>query len=182
MKWIGVFCGSLTGNNPAWLKKTFELGEMFADQDLGVVYGGGNCGLMNEIAQGVLSKQGQVIGVLPEILKEKEKAKIGLSELHYTHTLFQRKEQMIDKSDAFVILPGGFGTLDEFYEVLVLRQVGHIQSPVYVMNWDGYYTGLLQWMEQQKVHGLLQMSGNPFSSFEHSEDLIETIRRDLGIE
>src|SRR5262245_30052974 len=114
---ICIFCGSKTGNDPAYARAARQFGRSLAHRGLGLVYGGGNIGLMGVLADSVLAAGGEVIGVIPQMLKELELAHAGLTELHVVGSMHARKALMADKSAAFVALPGGYGTADEFFEI-----------------------------------------------------------------
>ena len=144
MKAICVFCGSATGKNSKYIETARKLGRHLAELNIKLVYGAGNIGLMGQIADACLGAGGQVLGVIPDFLKDKEVCHTGLTELIVTATMHQRKEIMEKRSDAFIVLPGGFGTLDEFFEILTWRQLGLHNKPIAIFNPDGYYNHLLQ--------------------------------------
>ena len=121
---ICVFCGSSEGNDQKIVDMAFYLGKLLAQQDITLVYGAAKIGIMNQVAQGVLQHKGRVIGVIPEFLKKKEVVHLGLSELITTTNMHQRKMKMHDLSDGFIALPGGFGTLEELFEIITWGQLG----------------------------------------------------------
>ena len=155
MKRIGVFCGSSLGANPAFADTARALGGLLARRGLGLVYGGGNVGLMGVLADAVLAGGGEVIGVIPRSLLEREVAHLGLTALHVVESMDQRKLAMIREAQAFVTLPGGYGTLDEFLEVLTLAQLGYHHCPSGLLNVDGYYDPLLAQFRAAQAQGLL---------------------------
>lgn len=143
MKRICVFCGSNYGASPAYAEAARQVGETLARRGIGLVYGGGKVGLMGEMANAVLSFGGEVIGVIPEALFAKEVGHLGLTKLNVVGSMHDRKGMMADLSDAFITLPGGFGTMEEFFEVLTWAQLGLHQKPCGLLNVDGYYDQLL---------------------------------------
>lgn len=147
MKRICVFCGSSLGSKPEYRACAEELGVELSRRSVGLVYGGGNVGLMGAIADAVLKAGGEVIGVIPEHLMSREIGHKGLTELHVVHSMHERKALMADLSDAFVALPGGFGTLEEFCEVLTWSQLGLHTKPCGIVNVQGYFTPLLAMLD-----------------------------------
>jgi len=140
---VCVFCGSSRGTRASYRDAAAETGRLLASRGIGLVYGGGNIGLMGVVADATLAGGGQVIGVIPEHLVQKEVAHRGLTELRTVPSMHERKALMADLADAFVALPGGYGTLDEFCEILTWSQLGLHEKPSGVLNVDGYYDGLL---------------------------------------
>ncbi|KJH69494.1 LOG family protein [Aliterella atlantica] len=143
MKSVCVFCGSSMGLKPTYQLAAQAMGKVLAQQGIELVYGGGNVGLMGEIADAVLAAGGKVTGVMPKSLVAKEIAHTGLTKLHIVKSMHERKALMSDLSDAFVALPGGYGTLDEFCEMLTWTQLGLQQKPCGLLNVDGYYDNLI---------------------------------------
>ncbi len=144
MQRICVFCGSNYGARPAYAEAARTMGQILAERGIGLVYGGGRVGLMGEIADAVLRAGGEAIGIIPESLFAKEVGHRGLSKLHVVGSMHERKAMMADLSDAFVTLPGGFGTMEEFFEVLTWGQLGLHRKPCGLLNIDGYYDTLLR--------------------------------------
>ena len=142
MKRITVFCGSNFGTDEIYEKQAFRLGEILAQRHIGLVYGGANVGLMNAVAEGSLSKGGEVTGVLPVFIKDKGIAHKNLTELILVNTLHERKTKMNELSDGVIALPGGFGTLEEFFETLTWGQLGLHRKPVGLLNINGFYDSL----------------------------------------
>jgi uncharacterized protein (TIGR00730 family) len=140
---ICVFCGSSPGSRPEYRAVTEELGAELVRRNIGLVYGGGNVGLMGVLADAVLKAGGEAVGVIPEGLMAREVGHNGLTKLHVVHSMHERKALMADLSDAFIALPGGFGTLDEFCEMVTWAQLGLHAKPCGVMNVLGYYSPLL---------------------------------------
>jgi uncharacterized protein (TIGR00730 family) len=140
---VCVFCGSSPGVRPAYLAAARELGEELAARGIGLVYGGASVGLMGGVADAVLAGGGEAIGVIPGRLVDRELAHAGLTELHVVETMHERKALMARLSDAFVVLPGGAGTLDEFFEALTWRQLGLHSKPLALLDVDGFFEPLL---------------------------------------
>jgi uncharacterized protein (TIGR00730 family) len=155
-KRICVFCGSNTGVRPAYADAAASVGRALAENGIGLVYGGGNIGLMGVLADAALGAGGDVVGVIPRALKEKEVAHLGLTELHVVGSMHERKALMADLSSAFVALPGGFGTFDEFCEVLTWTQLGIQQKPCGLLNVEGYYDSLLAMFDHGVAEGFLK--------------------------
>jgi len=147
MKRICVFCGSSAGSEPDYRACAEQLGAELTRRNIGLVYGGGNVGLMGAIADAVLKAGGEAIGVIPEHLMTREIGHKRLAKLHIVHSMHERKALMADLSDAFIALPGGFGTLEEFFEVLTWSQLGLHAKPCGLANVLGYYTPLLRMLD-----------------------------------
>jgi uncharacterized protein (TIGR00730 family) len=142
MKRITVFCGSSFGKDEIYEKQAYILGQTLADRSIGLVYGGANVGLMSAVANGCLSKGGVVTGVLPHFIKDKGIAHKNLTQLILVETMHERKTKMDELSDGVIALPGGFGTLEEFFEVLTWGQLGLHKKPVGILNINGFYDPL----------------------------------------
>ncbi len=153
---VCVFCGSSFGKKAVYLQSAEELGNYLADHNIGLVYGGGNVGLMGAMADAALAAGGEVIGVIPEHLMAREVGHRGLTKLHIVQSMHERKALMADLSDAFLALPGGFGTFDEFCEVLTWSQLGLHQKPCGLLNVNGYYTPLLEMFDHAVTEGFLR--------------------------
>jgi uncharacterized protein (TIGR00730 family) len=143
MRRICVFCGSSPGLHPEYRSAAEELGRELARRKIGLVYGGGNVGLMGALADAALAAGGEVTGVIPQHLMAKEAGHNGLTKLHVVRSMHERKALMADLSDAFIALPGGFGTLEEFCEVLTWSQLGLHSKPCGILNVGGFYSPLL---------------------------------------
>jgi uncharacterized protein (TIGR00730 family) len=156
VKQVCVFCGSAPGTNPAFAAAARELGRALADQKLGLVYGGGRVGLMGVVATAALEAGGTVLGVIPHALAHKEVAMEGCTELAVVDSMHARKALMADRADAFVALPGGYGTCDELFEILTWGQLGIHRKPVAVLNVAGFFTPLLGWLDHVAGEGLLK--------------------------
>ncbi len=134
-----VFCGASPGSDPAWAEAGRELGAMMAERGIRLVFGGGHVGMMGVVADAVLDGGGEAVGVIPEHLVEREVGHDRLSALHVVDTMHSRKQKMFELSDAFAVLPGGLGTLDEAFEVLTWRQLGLHDKPVVLLSPGGYW-------------------------------------------
>lgn len=156
MRSISVFCGSTTGNDPEFRQEAYALGGLLADNNIRLVYGGGRSGLMGAVAAGALDAGGEVIGVIPEFLMEKEVAHHGLTELIVTQNMHDRKLILNEKADGFIALPGGFGTLEELFEIITWLQLGLHNKPVGVLNTKGYYDHLFALLDHMVVNELLR--------------------------
>ena len=143
MKAISVFCGSNFDGNPLLLKAVNDLADVMVQKDISLVFGGGRVGVMGLIADAVLTRGGKAIGVIPQFLMDKEVGHTGLTELIITENMHQRKQKMADLSDGVITLPGGFGTMEEFFEVLTWLQLGIHGNPIGLLNVDGFYDPLL---------------------------------------
>lgn len=155
MKRICVFCGSHVGNDESYARIASRSAEAMVSAGYGVVYGGGGVGLMKIVADAALAAGGEVIGVIPHALARTEMAHQGLTELHIVTTMHERKAMMEDLSDAFVALPGGFGTMDEFCEVLSWRQLRIHDKPIGLLNYRGYYDALLALFDSMVINGFV---------------------------
>ncbi|MCK7594792.1 TIGR00730 family Rossman fold protein [Pseudomarimonas salicorniae] len=148
MKSLCVYCGSNAGNDPKFAEAAVELGGRIAAEGMGLVYGGGNVGLMGIVADAVLAGGGEVTGVIPEHLMKWEVAHKGLTRLEVVGSMHERKRRMFDLSDGFVALPGGFGTLDEMFEMLTWRQLGLGDRPCAFFDVDGFYDPLIAMLDR----------------------------------
>jgi uncharacterized protein (TIGR00730 family) len=156
IKRICVFCGSSLGARPEYARAAAELGRLLAGSGVGLVYGGARVGLMGALADAVLTAGGEAIGVMPRALVEKEIAHSGLTELHVVESMHERKTLMSDLADAFVLLPGGFGSWEEFCEVVTWLQLGMHQKPCGVLNVAGYYDSLISLTAHAAAEGFLR--------------------------
>ena len=153
---VAVYCGSANGNNPAFLTEAQALGTAIAAAGLGLVYGGASVGLMGAVADAVLAGGAEVIGVLPDILAGKEIAHNGLTSLELVSTMHQRKARMAELADAFLVLPGGYGTLEELLEVVTWAQLQLHGKPCILINTVGYWDGLLAFLDTAVAAGFLK--------------------------
>ena len=155
MKSIAVYCGSNKGKHPAFAKSASDLGIYMAQNNLELVYGAGNIGLMGTIADAALQHNGVVTGVIPHFLKELEVCHTELTHLFVVDSMHERKVEMTRLSDGAIILPGGFGTLDEFFEIVTLVQLEQTRQPIGILNVDGFYDHLLKHMDKMTEAGFV---------------------------
>jgi uncharacterized protein (TIGR00730 family) len=153
-----VYCGSRPGSNSAFSEAANAVGDWIGRHGGQLVYGGGHNGLMGLVADATLASGGRVVGIIPKALVEREWAHKGCTELHVVQTMHERKRMMAERADAFLALPGGIGTFEEFFEVWTWRQLGYHDKPVGLLNVDGYYDGLLSFM----AHGVEQQFMGPW--------------------
>lgn len=144
---IAVFCGSSSGRRPEFLQAATVLGQLLAQQGIGIVYGGASVGLMGAVATAARQAGGEVIGVLPQSLMDRELAHTGLSELHIVETMHERKAKMSELADAFLALPGGIGTFEELFEVWTWGVLGYHRKPCALLNVAGFYDGLVSFLD-----------------------------------
>lgn len=158
IKRICVFCGSKTGDLPAYTEQAQLLGKALAKKKIGLVFGGGRIGLMGALADAVLEYGGEAHGVIPEHLMRAERAHPDLTALHITKSMHERKALMAELADAFIALPGGFGTFEELFETITWVQLGIHNKPIVVLNVDGYYDRLIEFVEEAVSHGFITNS------------------------
>lgn len=156
MKNICVFCGSASGVDPAYAKAARQTGEQLVQRGFGLVYGGGHVGLMGVVADAVLAQGGYVFGVITEDLMGREVGHRGLSELQIVRTMHERKTIMAERADAFLILPGGIGTLEEFFEEWTWAVLGDHTKPIGLVNTAGYYDDLITFLDHMVQQGFLK--------------------------
>ncbi|MCC6675557.1 MAG: TIGR00730 family Rossman fold protein [Phycisphaerales bacterium] len=152
-----VFCGSASGARPAYREAARGLGRAMAERKISLVYGGGSRGLMGDVADGVLEAGGEVVGVITRQLVDKEVAHGHIKDLRVVETMHERKKMMADMADGFVALPGGYGTLDEFFEMMAWAQLGLHTSPVGMLNTEGFYDRLVGFLEHARGEGFLRL-------------------------
>jgi uncharacterized protein (TIGR00730 family) len=153
---VAVYCASAMGSNPAYRDEAEALGKAIAAAGLGLVYGGANCGLMGVVADAALAGGAEVIGVLPEVLSGREIAHAGLTRLEPVSSMHERKARMVELADAFLILPGGYGTLDELMEVITWAQLKIHAKPCVLINTLNYWDGLLALLDTAVQEGFLK--------------------------
>lgn len=151
-----VFCGSSAGTDPVFEEQAYRLGKTLAQRNIGLVYGGAKVGLMGAVANGSLENGGHVTGVLPRFLGSKEIAHENLTELELVDTMHQRKTRMNELADGVIALPGGFGTLEEFFEMLTWAQLGLHGKPIGILNVNGFYDDLLTFIQTMTDKGFLR--------------------------
>ena len=148
IKKISVFCGAHVGKSPNYKTAAEQIGMLIAEKGLEVIFGGGNVGLMKIVADTAIKNGGTVTGITLKSLHEFELTNPNINEIIITHSLFERKEKFLGMSDAFSVLPGGVGSMDELLEVMVSNQLGGINKPVGLLNTNGYYNGFLDWLQR----------------------------------
>lgn len=153
---ICVFCGSSKGKNPVFAEAARELGTLIAKNSHSLVYGGGNVGLMGIVADSVLSNGGEVFGIIPQFLKDREVAHEGITKLEVVQSMHQRKQRMADLSNAFIALPGGWGTLEEVAEILTWRQLGLIHNPIILLNINNFFGPLISQLNAMLDEGFVR--------------------------
>ncbi len=152
---ICIFCGSASGNNPKHLEASRVLMKLFHEKNIDLVYGGAAIGVMGELADTLMSLGGKVYGIIPQLLMNKEVAHAGLTKIHVVKDMHERKKMMYEMSDGFLIFPGGFGTMDELFEILTWRQLGYHQKPIAIYNSDGYYDPLIKFIDHAVSEGFV---------------------------
>lgn len=163
-KKLAVFCGSKTGNSPAYTSAARQLGVLMTERNIDLVYGGGKVGLMGVIADEIMNKGGNVYGIIPEKLVQMEVGHSGITELKVVDTMHERKAQMAQMADGFIAMPGGIGTLEEIIEVFTWQQIGYHEKPCAFLNTDNYYSDLFSFIQN--------MVDKEFLSEEHRSKLI----------
>jgi hypothetical protein len=158
MKKVAVFCGSSLGFNEIYKNEAVQLGLYFAKNNIGLVYGGGKIGMMGAIADAIIANKGEVIGVIPGLLRQEEVAHKYITQMIVTKTMSKRKVKISKLVDGYIALPGGFGTLDEIFEALTLNQLGIEQKPVGILNTNGFFNHLIQQLDVMVTEGYLKQS------------------------
>lgn len=180
---ICVYCGSGSGRNPAYAEAARALGQRLAAARIGLVYGGGSLGLMGEVARSVLDHGGHVTGIIPGFLSEREHMLVEAQELIVVDDMHQRKQLMFVKSDAFVALPGGLGTLEEFVEQLTWSQLGRHRRPIVLANIEGFWNPLLAQFESMMEEGFIRPGLDlNLLVVDRVEEIIPAIEQALSIE
>lgn len=152
---IAVFCGSQVGKDPLYLEHAASLGKLMAEQNITLIYGGGSAGIMGVIADAVMSNGGKVVGIIPKVLVEWEKQHTGITELIVTDDMHIRKRTIYSMCDAAVILPGGFGTLDELFEMLTWNQLSIHEKEIFILNTNNFYKYLIQHIDHMQEEQFL---------------------------
>jgi uncharacterized protein (TIGR00730 family) len=177
IKNICVFCGSSSGEGSLYKQQAVKLVILLAKNNIRLVYGGGNIGLMGVIADTMLVAGGEVIGVIPEHIKKIEVAHNSLTEMHVVKSMDERKTLMTKLSDAFIAMPGGYGTLDELFEVLSLNQLSIISKPCGILNVDGYFNHLLKYLDHGVEEKFIRQAHREMLIVEENEEvLLEKLR------
>lgn len=154
-KWVCVFCASAAGASPSYLEAAGDLGRRIAGRGYGLLYGGATVGAMGAVADAALAAGGQVVGVIPDVIREREIDHKGLTELHVVRTMHERKAMLSSRADAFLALPGGYGTMDEFIEIVTWAQLRIHAKPCVLVNIGGFWDGLLRFLEHTVREGFI---------------------------
>ncbi|MBT8181374.1 MAG: TIGR00730 family Rossman fold protein [Eudoraea sp.] len=168
MNSIVVFCGSSEGNDPIVLDKAYSLGREMAERSIRLVYGAARIGVMGKLAQGSLDYSGNVIGIIPDFLKHKEVFHDGLTKLIVTENMHERKLKMHEMSEAVIMLPGGYGTLEEFFEMITWAQLGLHQKPIGILNINGFYDSLMGMLKTMVDQGFVKKENYDMILIDHS--------------
>lgn len=155
---VAVFCGARAGNSPIYQENAYELGQALAENGLGLVYGGASIGVMGAVADGILDRDGVAVGVIPTFLLQKEIAHANLTALYTTDTMHTRKSVMAGFASAFVVLAGGFGTLEEMMEIATWRQLGQHEKPLILLNSNGFFDNLLAYLSHTVAEGFMSQA------------------------
>ncbi|MEO8765812.1 MAG: TIGR00730 family Rossman fold protein [Ginsengibacter sp.] len=155
IKSLAVFCGSKPGNNPRFCEQAKELGYLLAQKKITLIYGGSDRGIMGAVANAVLEKNGAVVGIIPKLLTGWEHQHHGITELHLVEDMHSRKRMLYEKSDAALILPGGYGTMDEFFEMLTWNQLNIHDKKIIILNTDGFYDHLIMHLTKMEEEDFL---------------------------
>lgn len=156
MKRVCVFCASTVTNNPIYESSARDVSQYFAKKRIGIVYGGSSSGMMGELAKSAIANRGEIIGVLPHFISHKDPAHPGLTQLFMVDSMHERKMKMFELSDGIIALPGGFGTLEQFFEMITWAQLGLHSKPIGILNVNGYYDGFLSMIEVMQKEGTLK--------------------------
>lgn len=167
---ICVFCGSSDGNDHMITEAAVRLGKLLSEKDMTLVYGAAKIGVMGTLAKSVLDHNGEVIGIIPQFLKKKEVVHLGLTQLITVENMHDRKLKMQEMSDGFMALPGGFGTLEELFEIITWLQLGLHNKPIGLLNVNGFYNPLLDLLENMVRNGFLSMENYELLLVEASEE------------
>ena len=169
--WVGVFCGASEDVSPEFFELATEVGTLLGNMGLGLVYGGGRCGMMGKLADAALEAGAEVCGVIPRALLVREVAYTEVTELIVSENLFDRKQLLIEKSDMFLILPGGLGTLDEFFEVITHSNLGYHSKPTVIFDYKGFYSQMINWLHQVGDWGFIKRPTEQFVIARNIEDI-----------
>ena len=174
---LAVFCGSKNGNDPVFTQHAKELGMLLAKKKITLIYGGGNVGIMGELANTVMKNGGKVIGVIPRKLVEWEHQHDGITELMVVDDMHTRKKRIYDLCDAALVMPGGFGTLDEFFEMVTWNQLSIHDKPIFLLNSAGFYDHLISHIQQLEKTGFLyEPADNRIKFLSLPEELLSYIK------
>ncbi len=171
---LAVFCGSHPGKNPSFAKQVLELGALLAQKDIGLIYGGGNIGLMGLLADAVMKHGGKVTGIIPRLLVSRERQHENITELIVAADMHERKKTIYEKCDAALALPGGYGTLDELFEMLTWNQLSIHDKKIFILNTDGFYDNLIAHIKKMESEKFLY---DPFENRITVASDVESLRK-----
>jgi len=178
MKSLCIFCGSTNGTDGKYQQSATQVSKLLAEKGITLIYGGGSYGLMGIVADAAMSHDGKVVGVIPKLLVEKEAAKRDVTELHIVESMQERKQKMMSLSDGFLVLPGGVGTLDELFEVMAFINLGVHKKPCGILNTDGFYNKLIEFVDHASAEGFIKTSTRSHLVHdENPEKLIQKMER-----
>ncbi len=181
MKRVTVFCGSIHGARPEYTLGARRLAQVLVQRGIGLVYGGSSVGIMGELARATVAAGGDVIGVIPRLLVEREVAFTGLRDLRVVESMQERKALMAELADAFIALPGGIGTLDEFFEMVSWTQLGLQRKPCGLLNVSGYYDKLIEFLDYAMAEGFIRPEFRPIIQVDETpEGLLDRLAPPLG--
>lgn len=177
MKSITVFCGSSFGSEEIYKEQAYWVGKTLAKENIRLIYGGANVGLMGAVADGTIRNGGKAIGVLPHFLQSKEIAHTNLTELILVETMHERKTKMNELSDGVIVLPGGYGTLEEFFEMITWAQLGLHKKPIAILNIEGFYDDLIKMVQTMFDKGFLkQINQEMLLVSDNIDELLEKMK------
>lgn len=180
IKSMAVFCGSADGNNPAYIEGARELGKIMAENGVDLIYGAGHVGMMGAVAESVLKAGGRAIGIINETLNEREEQIFPLTDLILYPSLHERKDAMYGMSDAFCVLPGGIGTMDELSEIMTLKQIGDLNKPIILFNIAGFWDPFRVFIDRLISEGYLKPEyENLVTYIDRAEDILPAVRREI---
>ena len=181
IKSLGVFCGSADGKNPRYVKDALKLGKILAENNIRLIYGAGHVGMMGAVAKGALDAGGTVVGIINTLLQDREKQILKLSELKILPSLHIRKDAMLESSDAFCVLPGGIGTLDEIFEVMTLKQLGEHHKPIIMYNAEGFWEPLRKVIDTLINEGYVRSEHAKLLTYvDRIEDILPAIEAEIS--
>lgn len=184
IKSVVVFCGGACGSKEIFIKEAFHMGEILAENNIKLIYGAGGCGMMKAVAEGALSADGYVIGATIQSLFGIERPDLStkINKMEIFQTMYERKVSMTKQADAAVILPGGLGTMDELFELIVLRQLGISFQPIVILNTDGFYNTLRQWLLEMAGMGFVKPHQLKLVDFvSTAEEVIPSLRKQMKL-
>lgn len=164
---IALYCGARTGHDPTYVTLAHQVARTLAQRGIGIVYGGGNIGLMGAIAEAAIEHHGEIIGIIPGSMVEAELAHHGITRLEIVTTMHQRKARIEELADAFIALPGGYGTLDELFEIITWRQLELHNKPIGLLNHQGFYDSLIHWLDRATTDGFVPTKNRQLLHISH---------------